>query len=262
MSAGSEIAIGDANVPVLQTSRLTRAFGGVKAVNDVSMQVLAGQVIGVIGPNGAGKSTLINLITGLLSVDEGVIYCDGADITDASAHAIAKAGLARTFQTSRLFAEMTVAENIDLAARFARKPTRRHIKGGNLDETDFINVLLSRFGLAEFRDIPANMLSYGHRRCLEIGRALALRPKIILLDEPVAGMTDGEAIKISKILREIARQGVAVIVVEHNMRFVVDLVDFIYVLNHGRVIAQGSPSTVLQSQVVIEAYLGGANVSH
>lgn len=242
---------------VLRVRNLSRAFGGVKAVDSIDLDVGYGRIVGLIGPNGAGKTTTINLITGLLTVTEGSVHLDGRDVTTASATSLARRGLARTFQTSRLFKDLTVARNVELARLFrgGERLSFRHRKQIRAD----VDTLLERVSLTDLRDAPAGMLSYGHQRRLEIARGLALKPTLLLLDEPVAGMNDHEALAIGSLLRELAANGLSVLVVEHDMRFVVDTAEHIYVLDHGSLIAEGEPAKVLTQPHVVEAYLGAGH---
>lgn len=256
--------------PALQVKNLTRTFGGLKAVDSVSLDARAGRVVGLIGPNGAGKTTTINLISGLLQVTAGSIVVDGHDVTTAPAHSIAHLGLARTFQTSRLFVDMTVEQNVRLAALFADRPGSGRecgrmpsLLGGPRQRTrDGVSDILERLDLSALRRTPAKMLSYGHQRRLEIARALALSPKVLLLDEPVAGMNDHEAFVVAALLADLKAEGLAILVVEHNMRFVADTADDLFVLDHGSLIAAGEPGDVLTRPAVIEAYLGSSHVDH
>ena len=255
--------------PALEVVKICRSFGGLRAVDGISFSVYPGQIVGLIGPNGAGKTTTINLISGLLAISEGRVHIAGRDATTASAPDIARLGLARTFQTSRLFDDLTVEQNVELARLFAartvdgrqlQRVTRRSLGRwlglADHDARDDVTVLLERLDLVSVRTSPAAMLSYGHQRRLEIARALALSPAILLLDEPVAGMNDREAQDIGELLGSLAADGLAVLVVEHNMRFVVDTAQHIEVLDHGRSIASGTPARVLSRPDVIEAYLG------
>jgi branched-chain amino acid transport system ATP-binding protein len=242
---------------------VARHFGGVPAVDKVSLQVPAGQITGLIGPNGAGKTTVVNLITGLLHLSSGKVLLDGRDVSREEAPDLARAGVARTFQNIRLVPDASVLENV--VAGF-----HRHEKAGlwaNLlglpsarAEAKWMNeramALLERFGMTALAEHRAGGLSYGHQRRIEMMRALATEPRLLLLDEPVAGMNDAEAESLAGIFRSVAASGVAVLLIEHNMRFVMSLCSHLYVLASGRLIAEGQPDAVGRDPMVVEAYLG------
>ncbi|MBT0782655.1 ABC transporter ATP-binding protein [Paracoccus sp. pheM1] len=238
-------------------------FGGVIASNDVSMRVPAGRITGLIGPNGAGKTTLINLITGMLSLSSGRVLFGGRDISAEPADKVARAGMGRTFQNIRLQKEASVLANVmvgfhrhetcSLVAAILGLPSSRR-EDALLRQKAM--ALLGRFGMAGHADNPAGSLAYGHQRKVEMMRALATDPDLILLDEPVAGMNDVEALQLGRIFRELADEGKAILLIEHNMRFVQELCDHVYVLDGGRLIAEGKPRDVVADPAVITAYLG------
>lgn len=247
----------------LRLERISKSFGGVAAVADFSMEIAPGRITGLIGPNGAGKSTVVNLIAGILGVNSGRVLLDGADISKESAHAIARRGVARTFQNIRLLREASVVENIVIGFhRHERTSLLTNILGlpsAWAEKSDFFHradALLERFGLAAYRNKPAGALAYGHQRKVEMMRALAMAPSILLLDEPVAGMNDVEADELGTIFREVAAEGVGVLLIEHNVRFVREMCSTVYALNSGRLIAAGTPDEVCADTGVIEAYLG------
>ncbi|MBU3737410.1 MAG: ABC transporter ATP-binding protein [Rhodoferax sp.] len=247
----------------LVIERVSKRFEGVAALADVSLQVGAGQIVGLIGPNGAGKTTLINLITGIHTVTSGRIRFNGRDVTHAPAHEVARAGLARTFQNIRLLAEATVIENIMIGFyRLETTPSLSSLLGlpAAHRETQRIRqramALLERFEMAHLAQAEAGSLAYGHQRRVEMMRAMASDPALVLFDEPVAGMNDVEAAAMGRIFDGLRREGRAVLLVEHNIRFVTQLCDQVYVLDSGRLIAAGSPREVVAHPDVITAYLG------
>lgn len=244
---------------------LNKRFGGVIAAANVNMEVPAGKITGLIGPNGAGKTTIVNLVTGMLSVTSGQILFGERDLTRAAAHEIARAGLARTFQNIRLLPEASITENVMIG--FHRHETsglipallRLPAAARETRETrDKALALIARFGMTDLADFPAGGLSYGHQRRVEVMRALAADPKLILLDEPVAGMNDVESAEMAAVIKGLAAEGRAVLLIEHDMRFVSGLCHHVYALDGGRLIAEGTARAVLSDPVVIEAYLGGA----
>jgi branched-chain amino acid transport system ATP-binding protein len=247
----------------LYLRNVSKRFGGLHAVSDVNLAVPAGSIVGLIGPNGAGKTTLVNLITGILKLDAGEILLDGQDLTTASMIRIAHAGINRTFQTIRLLPDASVMENIvlgfhrheksSLVASMLGLPSAR-TEGRDLRTR--AGELLSRFNMSRYAEYPAATLSYGHQRRVEIMRALAAEPRILLLDEPVAGMNDVEAGEIGEICESLALSGIGILLIEHNMRFVTALSATVHVLDAGRMIASGSPQAVMRNPTVIEAYLG------
>jgi branched-chain amino acid transport system ATP-binding protein len=247
----------------LQLDRVSRSFGGVAAVRDVSLLVPAGQITGLIGPNGAGKTTIINLITGMMDVSSGRIQVGETDITRSPPYDVARAGIARTFQNIRLFGEATVLQNVVVGFhRHERTSFLQSLLGlpASYRETRMLetrsNELLQQLGLDLFRNQLAAELSYGHQRKVEIARGMATNPQIFLLDEPVAGMNDVEAEQIGVLLRMLASRGIGILLIEHNMRFVMRLCDHIYVVNSGELITSGSPAEILRHPEVISAYLG------
>jgi branched-chain amino acid transport system ATP-binding protein len=249
---------------VLAVERLTKSFGGFTAVAEVELVVERGAIHAVIGPNGAGKTTLFNLVTGVLAPSAGRFLFEGQDITGWRADRITARGVARTFQNIRLFREMTAIENVMVGAHcrtsgaflaaIARLPWRlAHAERETIRRADD---LLELVGLAGKRDIAADELTLVEQRRLEIARALATEPRLLLLDEPAAGMTPAEIQEANRLITLIRDRGVTVLITEHHMSLVMQVSDRITVLNYGRKIAEGSPETVRRNPEVLAAYLG------
>ena len=229
---------------MLELSSVSKSFGGVHAVRDVSFVLQTGEVRGLIGPNGAGKSTLVNLISGLLVPTSGTMTLDGVALTGKNAHQRARLGVARTFQNLRVFPSLSVEQNIDVA-RYAGR-------GGALPEA-----AIDEFGLRGKLTQPANALSYGDQRRLEIVRGLALKPKVLMLDEPAAGMNEEETDALGRALKWVQRAAdCALFVIDHDLKFSMTLWDRITVLDMGAIIAEGSPQDITTNPNVISAYLG------
>ena len=257
--------ITDNNVKtILETQNLTRAFGGLIAVNDVSLTIQKHHIFGLIGPNGAGKTTLFNLMTGLIQPSAGNLIYQGENISDLPSHKIAIKGLARTFQNIRLFGELSALENVIIGRHIHTKNNFLSVilglKTSKLEEQkskDKALELLEMVGLSDRIDTKAKNFAYGDQRRLEIARALALEPQILLLDEPAAGMNPNEKHQLSDFIREIRNKfNLTIILIEHNVPLVMGLCDRIAVLNFGKLIAHGEPETVRNHPEVIAAYLG------
>lgn len=224
-----------------------RDFRGVRALDRVSLAVGEGEAVGLIGPNGSGKTTLINVLSGVIRPTAGTIRIDGRDVTRTSSHRTARLGVGRTFQQVRLFGAMTVRTNVEMGA----------IARGHRDHDRDAGELLARLGLVADADRPASTLSYGAQRRLEIARALAGRPRVLLLDEPAAGMNESESDGLlAAITAARGHFGCAVLIVDHDLRLIMRLCDRIHVLAEGRTLSEGTPAEVQSDQRVIDAYLG------
>jgi len=245
---------------ILRVEKLTKRFGGLTAVSGLDFEVRASEILGLIGPNGAGKSTTFNLIAGAFAPDGGAIVFHGESLVGLAPHRIARKGLMRTFQHNRPFDGMTVLENVLVGAhtRFSRSPFSWKAAEEESDRRERARHLTQFVGLAELRDAPVERLSFGQGRLLEIARALAGEPKLLLLDEPAAGLTLAEAQRIAEVVRGIAARGIAVLLIEHDMHFLLPLAQRVVVLNFGAKIAEGTPEAVRAHPAVIDAYLGHA----
>lgn len=250
--------------PALEIQQMTRRFGGLVAVNEVSFDVQKHEIFGVIGPNGAGKTTLFNTITGLISPTSGKAFFEGKEVSDLRPHQIAKLGVARTFQNIRLFGELSALENVAIA-RHLRTTTGLWNGILGLPPTpteekqtyDRAMELLELVGLSDRAKVKSKNFSYGDQRRLEIARALALQPKLLLLDEPAAGMNPNEKGQLSDFIRSLRdRFDLTILLIEHHVPLVMGLCDRIAVLDFGQLIALGKPETVKGDRAVIEAYLG------
>lgn len=249
--------------PLLDVVSISKVFGGLTALDKVSFALAEGEILGLVGPNGSGKSTMLNILSGVYSSDGGTVRHRGRTLTGLAPHAIATAGLARTFQNLQIFAGLTVGENV-LVGRTCRM--RSTVLGCVLGlpfaareeraARERARALLAMVGLEWAIDDMPSRLSYGQRRLLEVARALASDPSVLMLDEPCAGLSQGEADELGTFLKTLKGLGIAVIVIEHNMRFVMGLVDTIVALNFGQKIAEGDPRSIRDNEDVIAAYLG------
>ncbi|MEZ5230883.1 MAG: branched-chain amino acid ABC transporter ATP-binding protein/permease [Acidimicrobiales bacterium] len=237
---------------VLTATDVSVSFGGFQALSSASLEADSGEIVGLIGPNGAGKTTLVNVITGMVPPTDGHVVLDGADLTGAKPHVLARSGIVRTFQNLRLFSSLTVRENVEVAARVAEVHRSDRVRPP-------IDALIAEAGLWEHRDRRASELDYGNSRRLELARAAAMSPKFLLLDEPTSGMSDSESNEMIEQVRHMAATiGAGVLVIDHDLNFITGISDRIYALDQGRVIAVGTPDEIQANPIVQSAYLGSA----
>ncbi len=254
-----------AGVSLLRVENLSMEFGGVHAIADLSFEIEPGTIHSIIGPNGAGKTTLFNMITGVYTPTAGRILLEDEDVTGREPHQLAALGMSRTFQNLQVFFNMSALENVmvghhlHLDRRFLpavlRLPTlRRHERKCR----DFCLELMEFVGVAKYRDTPASSMPYGALKRLEIARALAARPTLLLLDEPAAGLNDTESREIDEVIKKVAGTGVTVLLVEHDMKMVMGISDHVLAIDYGRKLAEGTPREVSANPEVVAAYLGAA----
>ncbi len=244
--------------PIIETKRLSKNFGALRAVSDVDLSIRVGQIHSIIGPNGAGKTTLFNLLTGFLSPSSGRISFQGSDITHLPSFAISRLGIGRSFQITSIFPDLTVLENIRIALQSRTKANYNFVvslRGLRPLEERAVQIL-QRVGLAEKKEIPARNLSHGEKRILDIGIGLAIDPSLLLLDEPASGLTGEEISRVTRLVREVANT-VTIVLIEHNIDVVLSISDRITVLHQGSVIAEDHPDKIKKDPKVQEAYLGG-----
>lgn len=241
---------------LLDARGVLKRFGGLTAVDGVDIDVGAGEVVGLIGPNGSGKTTLFDCLSRVSSLDSGSIRFDGVDISRHRPHQVARLGLARTFQLIRVYRELTVSENMELSIQWGRVGTARLFGRTDPATRRRVESLLEFLLLARLRDERAGALSGGQRRLLEIGMALMSEPKLVLLDEATSGVNPTLVTEIADRLREVNANGVAILLVEHNVRFVAELCHRVVVLDRGAKLAEGTPRQVMENPAVIEAYFG------
>jgi len=238
-----------ATAPVLELKSVSRLFEGIRAVDNVSLKLYAGEIVGLIGPNGAGKTTLVNLISGFLSVSSGDVIFDGVSITRKKPHSIAQSGIARTFQIVQPFARMTVLENVMAGAIYAGHRRMVQARDKAVECLEFTK-------LAHLKDMPASELALANRKRLELAKSLAMSPRVLMLDEVNAGLNSSEIDEAIQMIRSIAATGITIVVIEHLMRVVTALAERTVVMHHGAVASEGPTDEVMKDPKVIEAYLG------
>ena len=244
---------------ILKVKNLSKHFGGLKAVDKCSFSVEKGKITALIGPNGAGKTTAFNLITGLLKVDEGNIIFDKNDITKLNVDEVGRAGISRMFQKSRMFDNLTVLENLLIAINQEDTYFWKNLSGKNKDTKEDIKLAkeyLKKVKMDSFANKRSADLSFGQKRLVEICRTILVPHKMLMLDEPVGGVTPELRKTISELLKDLRKQGETILVIEHDMTFVMEIADEIIVMDEGRVIAKGTPSEIKKNKLVLEAYLG------
>jgi len=248
---------------VLEIENVSKFFHGLVAIDDLTIKVKPGQIYGIIGPNGAGKTTLFNCVTGIYTPEEGTIKYKGEDITGMEAHKIAQKGVLRTFQNIRLFKQMSVAENIMAGYHTKSKQKWYHsiihtpfYKKDERKAWEKVDELMKFFNLSHLATTPTSDLSYGNQRKVEMARALAANPELLILDEPAAGLNENETKELTEIIRSISKMDIGIMMIEHDMEMVMNLTDYITVINFGKEISQGVPSFVQDDPRVIEAYIG------
>lgn len=237
---------------LLEVTGITKRFGGLCAVNQLNLSLDKGQILGLIGPNGAGKTTAFNMISGFYQPDEGEIIFDGKDITGLRPDQVCKLGVTRTFQVVKPFPQLSVLDNVMIGA-YNRTNDRKESKEKAEDIIEFL-------GMQDLKEMTAGSLSVAHRKRLEVAKALATDPKIILLDEAMAGLRPTETNEMIGLVRQISRQGIALLLVEHVMRVIMSLAERIVVIHHGEKIAEGEPQQIVQDKAVIDAYLGEVEI--
>jgi len=233
---------------LIQLSSLTKSFGERVLLDNVTWQISQGERVGLCGPNGAGKTTLFNVITGLLPPSGGAVFIEGDNVSRLRPSSRARLGMARTFQRLELFTLLSVRENIRVAVDIRRS--------GGTSPAQFVDEVIERVGLGDVADARVGSLSTGRARLVELGRALATKPKVLLLDEPASGQDENETDVFGRLLRELAAEGIAVVLVEHDMQLVMQVCDLIHVLDFGRIIAVGTAAEIQHDEAVLAAYLG------
>ena len=254
---------------LLETRGLTVRFGGHLAVSELDLDVAAGRVTGLIGPNGAGKTTTFNMISGVLRPSGGTVRLGGQDVSRVGTHKRARLGVGRTFQRLEIFSSMTVRENVKVGAEIRQgwsrtTPSGRQMLAPEGDDPSLdeeVDLLLERVGLSAMADVSASQLPTGQARLVELARSLAIRPRVLLLDEPASGLDDSETAEFGALLLELAASGLAIFLVEHDVPLVMRVCSHIYVLDFGQVIASGSPEAIQRDETVLDAYLGSVKTT-
>ncbi|PSQ52187.1 ABC transporter ATP-binding protein [Halobacteriales archaeon SW_8_65_20] len=242
--------------PQLSTDGVTKRFGGVTAVDDVDIEVKQGEIVGLIGPNGAGKSTLFNCITGALNPNSGTVRLDGEELSELPEHAVAQQGLIRMFQHTRVYGEMTVRENA-LVSTAEDAGLAGSLTPPGESTRERASELLEYVGLGGLTDVKAGRLSFGQQKLLEFAMALMREPDVLLMDEPAGGINPAKLNQLIEYIRDVnSERSVTILLIEHNMEFVMEVADRIYVLAHGETIAEGSPTEIQNNERVLDAYLG------
>jgi branched-chain amino acid transport system ATP-binding protein len=234
---------------ILTAENIIKKFGGLIALKGVSIGIRQGEIVGIMGPNGSGKTTLINVISGVYMPDEGRVIFEGKDITYIPSHLRARMGILRTYQTPRPFRKLSVIENVAIAVRNNPRYNRENVYKVSRDILTFV-------GLEKYIDAPVSSLNTFMLKKLDLARALALSPKLLMIDEIVAGLTEAEALEVSKLIKELHRQGITLIIVEHVIPFLAETCERIIVLNEGKIIAEGKPDEVISNPAVISSYIG------
>lgn len=244
--------------PIIETRRLSRNFEALRAVNEVNLKVYPGEIHSVIGPNGAGKTTLFNLLTGFIRSTSGEIFFKGENITNQEPQIISRKGIGRSYQITSIFPELSVHENVRIASQAKKRESYNFLKNFSTlkEDREKANRVLEFIGLSDKKDIVAKNLAYGEKRILDIGIALATEPKVVLLDEPVAGLPSGDLQWMIRLIEQISKT-LTVVLIDHNIDLVISISHTITVLNQGSVIAEGGPDAIQKNQKVQEAYLGG-----
>ena len=243
-------------MPILEIKNISKHFGGIKALDGTNIKIEKGKIIAIIGPNGSGKTTLFDVISNLVNKDEGEIYLDKEEISENEDFEIAKKGISRTFQNVRLFRNLTIKDHLEIALGDDDEKLLKSLFSKKEDNDRRIKKILDLVGLNKNFDTLATDLSFGQRKLLDLAVAIAKPHSILMLDEPVAGINPQLRGSIKDILRKLNKEGETILVIEHDMNFVMDLADYVYVLDYGRVIAEGGPKEIQNTKKVLEAYLG------
>ena len=246
-------------IPLLKIQNISKSFGGIKALDNCNLEIPESKIIAIIGPNGSGKSTLFNVISRIIKKDLGEIYLREEKISDKEDFNIAKKGISRTFQEARLFKNLTIKDHIEIALLKDDEKLITNLFVRKIESENKINEILRLVRLDKSFDTYATDLSYGERKLLDLAIAIAKPHSILMLDEPVAGINPELRKKIKKILKRLNKNGETILLIEHDMNFVMDIADYIYVLNYGKVIAKGKPKYIQNNKNVLEAYLGETN---